>query len=84
MQDLTSRVTQGTALNAGESMAAGNTVSHDPDNVAMSAPGSAPVNPLPSTTDDPKIEIPSPEGPTTVVHPGSSVPVSGTWQKAGK
>ena len=54
----------------------------DPDRTAMQAPGSTPVNPLPSTTDTPGLDVPAAkEEPSTLVHASGSSPFGGTWKK---
>jgi len=61
MQDLSHMVNPATALNAGESMSAGNTVTLGTAKVAMAAPGSQPVNANPTqgfASDTPEMEIP--------------------------
>jgi hypothetical protein len=84
LQNLSHLTNLSKGLQAAESMSAGNTISHDPDNFAMQAPGSAPVNPIPSTTDTPSLDVSETSSkPTTLVKPGHSIPSSGKWLKAG-
>lgn len=82
MKDLSSLATWAKGLTAGESMGAGNTINLD--KTAMQAPGSSPVDPLPDVTDDATLEVPAISKPTTLVKPGSAIPASGAWKKAGE
>lgn len=85
MKDLSDKLNWATGLMAGESMSAGNTVCHSDQNAAMGAPGSQPVNKLPDVLDVPELEVQgAPTKPTTLIKPGSSIPSSGNWQKAGE
>jgi hypothetical protein len=72
MEDLSKKYygDQSTALTGGESMSAGNTTSRP--GIAMSAPGSKPVNPPPLGVeyDTPEMEVPSVKGPTVLVNKG--------------
>lgn len=74
-------------LTAGESMSAGNTTTDD-QGIAMSAPGSTPVNPDPSTPvahDEPGLEVPTKtfsHGKSKISHGTTSV--NAEWQKAGE
>ena len=74
MEDLSKQYygDQSQGLTAGESMNAGNTTTIP--GVAMQAPGSRPVNPLPAgaEVDDPNMEIPSVTGPTVLVGPSGN------------
>lgn len=61
MEDLSKMLNPETALTAGESMSAGNTVSPSVAKTAMAAPGSMPVNVpsvKPRTHDEPGMEVP--------------------------
>jgi hypothetical protein len=71
MKDLSDMLDPKTALTAGESMNAGNTVTNDDGHkVAMAGPGSEPVNPAPKPVphDSPGMEIPSPTSYTKKVN----------------
>lgn len=66
-------------LTAGESMAGGNTTSHDDSNYAMSAPGSASVYQQPETTDTPDLDVQAgaPKQPTHLT--GAGKKSDGSW-----
>lgn len=69
MKDLSSMLDIATALTAGSSMSGGNTISNN--ELAMSAPGSVPVNPDPTTptkVDDPGLS----QSDTATVSDGAS------------
>jgi hypothetical protein len=84
MKDLSSSLSWANGLNAGESMAGGNTTSVDPVNTAMKGPGSESVYPRPEATDDPNLEIPKPMTPlTTVQSTGGGKKADGGWTSFG-
>lgn len=66
-------------LTAGESMSGGNTVNHDPDNYAMSGPGSLPVNPTPVVLDSPGLDVPAPKDKPSHLVDGSGNGGAGSW-----
>lgn len=89
MKDLSSFLTWSKNLSAGTSALEGNTTVVDQDNTAMKAPGSVGVYaqaiPIPSKTDDPDLDLQgSPTPVTTISKPGSTIPSSGEWKKAGE
>lgn len=83
MENLGHLLNQATVLTAGESGSAGNTVNRP--SPAMDAPGSAPVNPMPSELDSPGLELPA-EGANIFKpkfsHEVTNVPAN--WKKAGE
>lgn len=82
MKDLSNMTDWEHGLNAGESMAGGNTTSHDEANIAMKGPGSESVYPRPEKTDAPDLEIPKP--PKDKVHlQGTGKKTSGSWTEFG-
>lgn len=66
-------------LNAGESMAGGNTTSHDSDNHAMKGPGSESVYPRPESMDAPDLQIDKPLAPPTTLTGSGPKPSDGGW-----
>jgi hypothetical protein len=83
MKDMSSMLSWKNGLNAGESMAGGNTTSYDPDNMAMKGPGSESIYPRPEATDSPDLEVQgSPTIPTTLTGNGSK-PSGGNWSSLG-
>ena len=72
-----------TGLNAGESMAGGNTTSVDKDNTAMKGPVSESVYPRPEATDTPDLEIPVPMTPLTTLTGAGPKPSDGGWASFG-
>ena len=86
MQDLSHLVDQSTALTAGESNSAGNTVNR-PNMPGVGAPGSKPVNPLPldAELDSPGLELPAGNGnvhKSKFSHTVTNVPA--TYTKSGE
>ncbi len=81
MKDMSETVTWQKGLNAGESMANGNTIRYDKDATAMQAPGSQPVYDLPDQLDHPDLDISPLSQPTTLVN-GNKVPGNGGWADA--
>lgn len=83
MKDLSSMLSWEHGLNAGESMAGGNTTCVDESNYALKAPGSESVYPRPETTDAPNLEIPGPPTPVTTVTGVGHKPGGGPWTSFG-
>jgi hypothetical protein len=80
MDDLTG---QYEASPAPTSQSPGNTVADRPD-LAMTAPGSEPVNPVPDVVDSvPNPKLGAQRGPTVMVH-GQGEGFAGTWQDASE
>jgi hypothetical protein len=82
MEDLSGKLSWENGLNAGESMAGGNTTAYDPDNNAMKGPGSVSVYPRPESTDDPDLELAPVKTPNTLM--GQNTKTDGSWTKFGK
>lgn len=68
-------------LNAGESMAGGNTTAHDDSNFAMKGPGSESVYPRPEKTDAPNLEVAPVKTPNTLT--GENTKTDGSWDSFG-
>jgi hypothetical protein len=88
MKDLSSLAPDfGVVLTAGESQAAGNTVSTLAKEVSMCAPGSDPVDPMPqigAKEDSPAITASGTITHDSVLTQGNdSLPSGNTWKKAG-
>ena len=95
MKDLAAelKLTWENGLNAGESMAGGNTTAHDGDNHAMKGVGSESVYPRPEVTDAPDLEVSGSANtmPTTLMGVGKKTdgswttsPMQTGFQKAGE